>query len=57
MFTKRQKKDDIIDYCKNNKLELENIAFVGMVKCLSVMKIVGAAICPADSAWKLKFQN
>ena len=51
-----KKKDEVlIEYCKNNKLELENIAFVGNdLNDLSVMKIVGVAICPADSACEIK---
>tara|TARA_B100000131_G_C18007793_1_gene569195 strand:+ start:550 stop:1041 length:492 start_codon:yes stop_codon:yes gene_type:complete len=50
------KKDKVLlAYCEKNKLKLKNIAFVGNdLNDLPAMKIVGIAICPADSAYEIK---
>ena len=40
----------LIDYCKNNNIDLENVAYVGNdINDKNVMEIVGIKFCPSDA--------
>jgi 3-deoxy-D-manno-octulosonate 8-phosphate phosphatase (KDO 8-P phosphatase) len=44
------KKAVLIDYCKNNKFDLQNVAYVGNdINDKEVMGIVGTTYCPLDA--------
>ena len=40
----------LIDYCKNNNIDLQNVAYVGNdINDKNVMEIVGIKFCPSDA--------
>jgi YrbI family 3-deoxy-D-manno-octulosonate 8-phosphate phosphatase len=40
----------LIDYCKNNNIDLQNVAYVGNdINDKDVMEIVGIKFCPSDA--------
>ena len=44
------KKNALMDYCNNNDIELNNVAFVGNdINDKKAMEIVGVTFCPADA--------
>lgn len=44
------KKTTLLAYCKDHKISLENIAYIGNdINDLDVMKIVGYPVCPSDA--------
>ena len=44
------KKAALIDYCKNNNFDLQNVAYVGNdINDKEVMEIAGTAYCPLDA--------
>jgi YrbI family 3-deoxy-D-manno-octulosonate 8-phosphate phosphatase len=44
------KKDALVNYCKENKITLDKVAYVGNdINDKEVMKIVGITFCPADA--------
>ena len=43
------------DYCKENKIELKNVVFIGNdINDLGVMKLVGFKFCPSDARLEIK---
>ena len=51
----RDKERVLEGYCKENNIELENVAFVGNdLNDLKVMKKSGLPICPSDAASRIK---
>ena len=45
----------LINYCKNNHLELGDVAYVGNdINDLEVMKLVGTTFCPSDAHVSIK---
>ena len=46
----KNKKSALIDYCENNNLDLQNIAYVGNdINDKEVMEIAGTTYCPSDA--------
>ena len=46
----KNKKSALIDYCENNNLDLQNIAYVGNdINDKEVMEIAGITYCPSDA--------
>jgi 3-deoxy-D-manno-octulosonate 8-phosphate phosphatase (KDO 8-P phosphatase) len=49
------KRQELINYCTNNKIDLKNVAYVGNdINDLEVMKIVAYSICPSDAQQEIK---
>jgi len=49
------KKDVLIKYCTNNKIDINSVAYVGNdINDEEVMKIVGYTFCPSDSHKRIK---
>ena len=49
------KKEALFDYCKNNDINLKQVAYVGNdINDKEVMKIVGVVYCPADAHGSIK---
>lgn len=49
------KKDQLVAYCDEKKIDLQNVAFVGNdINDLEVMLTVGLSICSADAADEIK---
>lgn len=49
------KKNCLINYCKDNKYELEKTIYIGNdINDLEIMKIVGIPMCPADAHQEIK---
>ena len=49
------KKEALMDYCDNNDIELNNVAFVGNdINDKEAMKAVGLTFCPADGHESIK---
>lgn len=49
------KKMALIDYCKENDIDLKNVAYVGNdINDLEAMNLVGHSLCPADAHDSIK---
>ena len=49
------KKMSLIDYCKDNDIDLKNVAYVGNdINDKEAMEIVGTTYCPSDSHESIK---
>ena len=49
------KKFALLDYCKQNKIELKNVTYVGNdINDKEVMGIVGTTLCPSDAHASIK---
>ena len=49
------KKDVLIKYCTNNKIDINSVAYAGNdINDEEVMKIVGYTFCPSDSHKRIK---
>ena len=49
------KKMALIDYCENNDIEIENVAYVGNdINDKGAMEIAGVTFCPADAHDSIK---
>lgn len=49
------KAQTLTNYCENNQVNLENVAYVGNdINDLEVMKLVGTTMCPADAHVSIK---
>ena len=45
----------LTNYCKENKIELKNVVFIGNdINDLGVMKLVGFKFCPSDARLEIK---
>ena len=51
----QNKKEALIIYCKQNKIPLEKVLYIGNdINDLEVMKIVGFPVCPSDAYKQIK---
>ena len=51
----KNKKTVLIDYCKKNNIDLQNVAYMGNdINDKEAMKIIGKTFCPADAHGSIK---
>ena len=51
----KDKKKALSEYCKANKIDLNNVLYVGNdINDFEVMRVVGFRICPKDAHYKIK---